>query len=74
MLGSMQALAEKLGVTKGAVSQWKLDGRRVPAEHCPVIERLTGSEVRCEALRPDFDWKFIRAKPYRPRKSATIPP
>jgi DNA-binding transcriptional regulator YdaS (Cro superfamily) len=59
-IGSMQALAEKLGVTKGAVSQWKLPGRRVPAEHCPQIERLTGGEVCCEDLRPDVDWKFIR--------------
>lgn len=56
----MQSLADHLGVTKGAVSQWKLDGRRIPAEHCPVIERLTEGEVRCEALRPDVDWEYLR--------------
>jgi DNA-binding transcriptional regulator YdaS (Cro superfamily) len=60
-VGSMQSLAEALGVTKGAVSQWKLSGRRVPAEHCPSIERLTAGAVHCEELRPDVDWAFIRA-------------
>jgi DNA-binding transcriptional regulator YdaS (Cro superfamily) len=57
----MQALAEKLGVTKGAVGQWKLPGRRVPAEHCPAIERLTEGAVRCEDLRPDVDWAIVRS-------------
>lgn len=61
ILGSMQTLGEKLGVTKGAVGQWKLPGRRVPAEHCPAIERLTGGAVRCESLRPDVDWGVVRA-------------
>jgi DNA-binding transcriptional regulator YdaS (Cro superfamily) len=63
IVGSTQALAEKLGVTKGAVSQWKLPGRRVPAEHCPVIERLTSGEICCEDLRPDVDWQFVRNGP-----------
>jgi DNA-binding transcriptional regulator YdaS (Cro superfamily) len=57
----MQALGEKLGVTKGAVGQWKLPGRRVPAEHCPAIERLTEGAVRCEDLRPDVDWAIVRS-------------
>ncbi len=60
MLGSQVALAEALGVTKAAVGQWKGEGRRVPAEHCPAIERITGGAVRCEQLRPDVDWAIIR--------------
>lgn len=59
--GSMQALAKALGVTRGAVFQWRMDGRRVPAEHCPKIERLTFGRVKCERLRPDVDWAYIRA-------------
>lgn len=59
-IGTMQALALHLGVTKGAVFQWKLEGRRIPAEHCPVIERLTKGSVRCEELRPDVDWAYLR--------------
>ena len=61
IVGSMQALGEQLGVTKGAVGQWKLPGRHVPAEHCPAIERITGGVVRCEDLRPDVDWQVIRS-------------
>ncbi|HJV73136.1 MAG TPA: helix-turn-helix domain-containing protein [Noviherbaspirillum sp.] len=60
IIGSMQSLADHLGVTKGAVGQWKLDGRRIPAEHCPAIERRVMGEVRCEDLRPDVDWKYLR--------------
>jgi DNA-binding transcriptional regulator YdaS (Cro superfamily) len=61
IIGSMQALADVLGVTKGAVGQWKMDGRRIPAEHCPVIERHVNREVTCEQLRPDVDWAYLRA-------------
>ncbi len=59
-IGTMQILATHLKVTKGAVGQWKLEGRRIPAEHCPVIERLTSGGVRCEELRPDVDWAYLR--------------
>ncbi len=58
--GSFEALARILGVTKGAVWQWLDDGRKVPAEHCPAIERATDGAVRCEELRPDIDWAVLR--------------
>jgi DNA-binding transcriptional regulator YdaS (Cro superfamily) len=32
----------------------------VPADRCPVIERETGGAVRCEELRPDVDWAYLR--------------
>lgn len=57
LLGSQVALAAALGVTKAAVNQWTDKGRRVPAEHCPAIERLTGGAVLCEGLRPDVRWQ-----------------
>ena len=60
--GSMKALAVALGVTKGAVWQWGLPGRKVPAQHCPAIERITGGGVRCEELRPDVDWGYLRSQ------------
>lgn len=59
-VGSQNALALLLGVSKGAVSQWKDEGRKVPAEHCPVIERATSGRVRCEDLRPDIAWDVLR--------------
>lgn len=65
IIGSQVALATHLGVTKAAVGQWKLEGRKVPAEHCPVIERLTDGQVRCEDLRPDIDWAYLRNAPPR---------
>lgn len=60
VVGSQKALADLLGVTRAAVGQWKEEGRRVPAEHCPVIERETGGKVRCEELRPDVAWDVLR--------------
>ncbi len=60
IVGSQVALAAALGVTKAAVNQWKSEGRKVPAEHCPAIERLTEGKVRCESLRPDVDWAQVR--------------
>lgn len=48
------------GLTKAAVWQWTMPGRNVPAEHCPTLERLSGGLVRCEEMRPDVDWSYLR--------------
>ena len=48
--GGVSALADALGVTKSAIPQWRR--AKVPAEHLPRIERLTG--VQGSALRPDL--------------------
>lgn len=71
------ALGELLGVSQGAVGQWRLEGRRVPAEHCPAIERISNREVTCEELRPDVDWKYLRSaasKSSKKRRSPTDQP
>lgn len=60
IVGSFSALARDLGLTKGAVWQWTMPGRKVPAEHCPDIERITSGAVRCEELRPDVNWAYLR--------------
>jgi DNA-binding transcriptional regulator YdaS (Cro superfamily) len=59
IIGSQKELARRLGVSKGAVSQWA-DGS-VPLDRCIPIERLTSGAVRCEDLRPDVDWGYLRA-------------
>lgn len=59
IVGSRAAIARNLGITKGAVWQWE-HGGRVPAEYCPQIERMTDGAVRCEDLRPDVDWAYLR--------------
>ena len=63
IVGSQSAIAAQLGLKKQNVYQWTLPGRKVPAEHCPLIERMTEGKVRCEELRPDVDWAYIRASP-----------
>jgi DNA-binding transcriptional regulator YdaS (Cro superfamily) len=45
--GGLRNLARQLGLTPGTVSVW----RRVPAEHCLEVERLSG--VSRYRLRPD---------------------
>jgi DNA-binding transcriptional regulator YdaS (Cro superfamily) len=57
LLLSLEGLGKELGgITKGAVSQWKLDGRSVPEKHCTAIERLTHGQVTRQELRPDDYW------------------
>ncbi len=58
VIGSQAAMATLLGVTRGAVHQWKLHGRQVPVEHCAAIEKATGGKVTRRELRPD-DWQRI---------------
>lgn len=55
---SLEGLGAILGVTKGAVSQWKSEGREVPVVHCVVIEQKTDGFVTRKQLRPD-DWHLI---------------
>lgn len=71
IVGSQRALAVALGVTKGAVWQWKDDGRQVPAEHCPAIERMTAGAVTADELHwaslwtrvPDSTWPHPLGRP-----------
>lgn len=60
IIGGPSELARQLGVTPQAVCFWRDGARALPAEHCPSIERLTSGEIRCEDLRNDVDWSFIR--------------
>jgi DNA-binding transcriptional regulator YdaS (Cro superfamily) len=57
-VGTISDFARALDVTPQAVCFWRDGKRRVPADKCPDIERLSG--IRCEDLRGDVDWKFIR--------------
>ncbi|MDH2239096.1 helix-turn-helix domain-containing protein [Pigmentiphaga sp. GD03639] len=58
-VGGTSRLAELVGVSSSAPSMWKSRGR-VPADYCPAIERATAGTVRCEDLRPDVDWAYLR--------------
>lgn len=67
--GSYEALAQHLGVTKGAVHQWKSPDRKVPIEHCFPIESFTRGEVTRQMLRPD-DWPTIWPELAEPAKQS----
>jgi DNA-binding transcriptional regulator YdaS (Cro superfamily) len=43
-------LTKELKITRGAIWQWKLEGREIPAEHCAKIQALTGGRVTAERL------------------------
>lgn len=60
LLESKAQLARVIDVSPSMVSQMVKGHRRIPAEHCPTIERATGGRVRCEDLRPDVDWGYLR--------------
>ena len=67
--GGPTNLAKALGLSGHAVIyQWKQN--RVPAEHCPDVEALTG--VRCEELRPDVNWAVLRAKPRKAKPTQEV--
>lgn len=57
------SLAERIGASSQQLSNWKARNR-VPAEKCPVIERAVDGAVRCEELRPDIDWGYLRVRPF----------
>lgn len=58
--GEVARLASEIGVAPSVVSQWKNGVRNVPADRCPAVERATEGAVRCEDLRPDVDWAYLR--------------
>lgn len=72
VLGGQAAVATACGFSdRRNVWPWFNDERRrVPAEHCPSIERATREVaaakgdptliVTCEELRPDVQWSVLR--------------
>lgn len=61
LLGGQAAVALACGFPdRRHVWPWFNTDRRVPAEHCPAIERATAGAVRCEELRPDVQWGVLR--------------
>jgi len=65
---TLKAFSDALDVRYQVVQQWLING--VPAEYCPLIEKLTGE--RCEDLNSKVDWAFIRSsKPGRSKGRKT---
>lgn len=51
--------ARQLGVSQGTVGFW-IHNKPPTIERAVEIEKLTGGLVRCEDLRPDVDWVYLR--------------
>ena len=52
-VGSGRLLAEKIGVTPGAVAHWATGLKEVPAARCIAIEKACRAVVTRYDLRPD---------------------
>ncbi|MFG6371808.1 transcriptional regulator [Turicimonas muris] len=53
-------LASLLKVKKGTVDSYITGRRQIPIKKCQEVAKVTDSVVRCEELRPDFDWEFFK--------------
>ena len=59
LMGGLRSAQKTLELnTYQALQAWRRT--RVPAEYCPAIEKATQGAVRCEDLRPDVDWAYLR--------------
>lgn len=71
VLNGQAQLARAMSVRPSTVNQWVKGVRPVPTGRCPEIERLTHGAVRCEDLRPDVDWAYLRAPISNPAPQPT---
>jgi DNA-binding transcriptional regulator YdaS (Cro superfamily) len=60
MLGGPAKAARALGVSVQAVCFWRDGERQFPPALCISVEKLTDGHVRCEDIRPDIDWAYLR--------------
>jgi DNA-binding transcriptional regulator YdaS (Cro superfamily) len=55
------AFARQCGTTRGYLRKAISIKQRLGESLCINIERESGGVIRCEYLRPDVDWEFIRS-------------
>lgn len=59
LLGGPVSAARRLDVERyQTVQSWTRN--RIPAEYCPSIERELNGQIKCEEMRPDVDWAYLR--------------
>lgn len=54
------AFAAQCQTSGGQLKQVAYGHRRASAALAINVERASGGEVRCEDLRPDIDWAYLR--------------
>jgi DNA-binding transcriptional regulator YdaS (Cro superfamily) len=52
--------AARCGTTVGYLRKACSIGQRIGEKLCIDIEKATSGQVRCETLRPDVDWAYLR--------------
>lgn len=57
---SAASFARSVGVEPAAVSYWISGARNPSIEKCQRIEFVTDGAVRCEDMRPDLNWAYLR--------------
>jgi DNA-binding transcriptional regulator YdaS (Cro superfamily) len=61
IVGCQAKMARLLNMKPPTINQWIHLVKQIPAERCPEIEKLTNGTVKCEELRPDIDWAYLRS-------------
>ena len=67
---SASDLAATVGISNAYLSQIKSGVRKASSQVCISIERATSGAVRCEDLRPDVDWAYLRGTSKNKSKQA----
>lgn len=57
---ALEAFAAQCETSVGQLKQVAYGHRRASAALAINVERGSAGEVRCEALRPDIDWSYLR--------------
>lgn len=62
--------AGRCGTTIGQLRQVAIKSRRAGESLAINIERESGGVIRCEDLRPDVDWAYLRNSPKQQSEAA----
>lgn len=54
------AFARRCGTTYGYLRKALYVGNKLGGDLAVAIDRESGGRVRCEELRPDIDWSYVR--------------
>lgn len=66
----LQDFARRCETTPAHLNQVAREYRRAGENLCINIDRETSGEIRCEQLRPDVDWAYIRSTGVQPAEKA----
>ena len=67
--GEREAWCTRCGTTEGYIRKAVSTGTKFDARVCVAFERESEREVRCEDLRPDVDWAYLREATTEPGAS-----